>query len=330
MKLAWPIELVSTGVCLPDRVVLNDHLAETVDTSDEWIVQRTGISQRRWSAEGQSTLALATDASREALKAADATPQDLDAIVVATITPEHPLPATATLLQAELGCGWIPAYDMAAACSGFVWALLNACQHVVCGMAERVLVVGAECLTTITDMQDRATCILFGDAAGAVVLRKTDDPDKGILAARWGADGDRGRLIMIPAGGSKHPASHTTIDERMHYMKMAGREVYKFAVTQMEEVIRETCADAGVSIDDVKLIVPHQSNLRIIESACKRAGLSMERVLVNIDRYGNTSAASVPVALHEALQSGRCAPGDLVLLVAFGAGLTWGSALLRI
>jgi len=330
MKLAWPVEIVGTGVCIPDRVVSNEEISALVDTSNDWIVQRTGIHERRWAADGQATLALASGASRIALADAGVTPEQIDLILVATITPEHQLPSTACLLQAELGCGWVPAYDIAAACSGFVWTLLSAAQHVLSGMAETVLVVGAECLTTITDMNDRATCILFGDAAGAAVVRRGQDARRGVLASRWGADGDRGRLIIIPAGGAQHPASHQTVDERLHYMKMKGREVYKFAVKQMHEIIRDTCNDAGISVDDLALVIPHQSNLRIIESAAQRVGLPMEKVFININRYGNTSSASVAVALHEARTAGRFKAGDLVMLVAFGAGLTWGSMLLRV
>jgi len=330
MKVAWPIEIVGTGAYLPDRIVKNDELRQYVDTSDEWIAQRTGIRERRWIAPGETTLSLATAASRAALADAGLTPRDLDLIVVATITPEHQLPATACLLQAALGCRWIPAYDLAAACSGFVWAFQAAAQYVISGLAETVLVVGAEALSNITDMQDRQTCVLFGDGAGAAVIRRSRHPDRGIAAVRLGADGDRGRLIYIPAGGSKEPASHRTVDERLHYMRMQGRDVYKFAVTQMEAVIAETCADAGVALQDVACVIPHQSNLRIIESACERLSLPLERVLINIDRYGNTSAASVAVALHEARTTGRVRAGDWVLLVAFGAGLTWGAVLLRI
>ena len=330
MKLGWPVEIAGTGAYLPERIVGNDEIAGQVDTSDAWIVQRTGIRERRWAAPGEGSLALATHASQAALADAGVTPQDVDLIIVATVTPEHPLPATACLLQAALGCRWIPAYDFAAACSGFVWAFASAAQYIVSGMARTVLVVGAECLSTITDQLDRATCILFGDAAGAAVLRPSANGARSILAVRMGADGERGRLIYIPAGGSKEPASHRTVDERLHFMHMQGREVYKFAVTQMQAVIEETCADAGVALGDIALVIPHQSNLRIIESACQRAGLPMEKVIINIDRYGNTSAASVAVGLHEARADGRCKPGDLVMLLAFGAGLTWGSVLLRV
>jgi 3-oxoacyl-[acyl-carrier-protein] synthase III len=329
MKLGWPVEIAGSGVALPARVVTNAEIAARVETSDEWIVQRTGIRARRWSAPGESTLHLATTAARAALDDAHLTPEDIDLIICATITPEHQLPATACLLQAALGCRWIPAFDLAAACSGFVWAFTQACQSLVNGLARNILVVGAECLSTITDPQDRGTCILFGDAGAAVVLRPASAPGREVLAARWGADGGRGRLIWIPAGGSHMPASEKTLAERLHYMHMHGREVYKFAVTQMQMLIRETCADAGVSIGDLRLVVPHQSNLRIIESAVDKLGIPLERVMINIDRYGNTSAASVGVALHEARLAGRFQAGDLVMLVAFGAGLTWGSVLLR-
>ncbi len=330
MRLGWPVEIVGTGAYMPERVVTNDDIAALVDTTNDWIVQRTGIRERRWAAPGETTLVLATNASRAALSNAGVTPEEIDLIIVATVTPEHILPATACLLQAELGCRWVPAYDLAAACSGFVWAFTQGAQYIVSGLAKTVLVVGAECLTTITDRQDRGTCILFGDAAAAVVLRSSQDGQRSILAGRMGADGRRGMLINVPAGGCKEPASHRTVDERLHFMHMQGREVYKFAVTQMEAVIRETCADAGVNVDDVALIVPHQSNLRIIESASERAGIPLERVLININRYGNTSAASVAVALHEARADGRYKSGDLVMLVAFGAGLTWGSVLMKV
>lgn len=329
MKVAWPVEIAGTGAYTPQRIVTNDELSGVMDTSDEWIVQRTGIRERRWAAPDESTLAMATHASQAALADAGITPQDVDLIVVGTITPEHVLPSTACLLQAALGCRWIPAYDSSAACSGYVWAMIQATQFVLNGMAHNVLVVGVEKLTTITDLQDRATGVLFGDAAAAAVLRPATDPQRGVLATRWGADGERGRLIIVPAGGAKLPASATTVAERLHYMQMQGREVYKFAVTQMQAIINETCDDAGVKVSDLALVVPHQSNLRIIESACERAGVPMEKVLVNIDRYGNTSAASVAVAFHEARVSGRYQPGDLVMLVAFGAGLTWGSFLMR-
>ncbi|MBU0638257.1 MAG: ketoacyl-ACP synthase III [Planctomycetes bacterium] len=330
MKLAWGVEIAGTGLGIPDRVVTNDDLAQRLDTSDDWIVQRTGIRERRLGRPDETTLPLATKASWAALADAGLTPQDIDLIICGTITPEHQLPATACELQAALGCRWVPAFDIAAACCGFVWSMTTAAQYIHTGMADRALVVGAEYLTSITDMEERSMAILFGDGAGAAILRRSDDPQRGVLAARMGADGARGRLIWVPAGGAAEPATTRTVNERLHYMRMSGREVYKFAVTQMHEIIQETASEAGVTVADIALVVPHQSNLRIIESACKRAGVPPERVVVNIDRYGNTSAASVAIALHEARQAGRIRPGQLLMLVAFGAGLTWGSLLMRV
>ena len=329
MKLGWPVEIAGTGMCVPDRVVTNADFTKWLDTSNEWIVQRTGILERRAAGEGESTLMFGAKAGEAALADAGMTAEDIDVIVCATVTPEHQLPGTACEIQAALGCRWIPAFDLGAACSGYVWAFTVGAQYIATGMAKNVMVLGAETLTTITDMQDRGTAILFGDGAGAAILRASGDSGRSLLAARQGADGARGMLINVPAGGAKQPATQETVAQRLHYMKMRGREVYKFAVTQMFEIIHKTAEDAGVTPDDLKLVVPHQSNLRIIESACQKAGVPMERVLVNIHRYGNTSAASVAIGLHEARRDGRIEPGDLVMLVAFGAGLTWGSALLR-
>lgn len=330
MKLAWPLEILGTGASVPEQVLTNDDLTKRVDTTDEWIVQRTGIRERRIAAEGESTLTFATAAARQALAEAGLGPDGVDLIIVSTISPEHPLPATACELQAALGCPQIPAFDMQAACSGFVWGLIQAGQFIQSGMARRVLLLGAETLSRITDWEDRGTCILFGDGAGAAVVGRSDDSQRGVLAAQMGCDGVKGKHIWIPAGGSAEPASLKTVNERLHTMKMAGREVYKFAVTKMHEIVKTTAEEAGVSLDEIKLIVPHQSNARIIESACSKLDFPLERVVMNIDRYGNTSAASVVLGLHEARQAGRLEPGDLVMLAAFGAGLTWGSCLLRV
>ncbi len=330
MKARWPVEIAGTGSYTPEKIVTNDDFAKYLDTSDEWITQRTGIRQRRIAAEDESTLDLSAAASRAALEQAGMQPADIDLIVHATATPEHPLPSTACELQSTLGCGWIPAFDIAAACSGYVYALVNAANFIQAGMARNVLLVGSETLTRITDMEDRATAILFGDGAGAAILRPSSDPEQGIVAARLGADGSRARAIYVPAGGSAEPASVRTVNERLHYMKMNGRAIYKFAVNMMSSLVAETAEEAGVPLADLALVVPHQSNLRIIESAAERIGLPMERVAVNIDRYGNTSAASIGIVLDEALRSGRVGRGDLVMLVAFGAGLTWASALIRL
>lgn len=330
MKLNWPVEIAGTGASMPAQVVTNEAFTQRLETTDEWIVQRTGIHERRIAPPEEATLKYATEASRAALAEAGVSPAELDLIVCATITPEHILPSTACELQNALGCRWIPAFDLSAACSGFVYGIVTAAQYIVNGLAKNVLLVGAECLSRITDMEDRTSCILFGDGAAAAVLRPASDPSRGVLAARMGADGGRAQLIWVPGGGAREPASVRTVSERLHFMRMKGREVYKFAVTQMQELIHETLSDAGVSLDDVALLVPHQSNLRIIESACEKLGLPESKVVVNIQRYGNTSAASVPIALHEARQAGRVKKGDLVLMVAFGAGLTWASALMRV
>lgn len=330
MRTRWSVEIVGTGAQVPARVVTNDEFTKHLDTSDEWIVQRTGIRERRIAGPGESTLTFSAAASRQALAEAKLRPDEIDLIIQATVTPDHVLPSTACELQAELGCGWIPAFDIEAACSGFVYAMVNAAQFIHSGMAKNVLILGSESLTRITDMEDRATAILFGDGAGAAILCPSKDPNKGILAARLGADGGRARAVWVPGGGSAEPASNKTVNERLHYMKMKGREIYKFAVTMMHSLVEETAQDAGISPHDLALVIPHQSNLRIIESAVDRLGLPMDRVAVNIDRYGNTSAASIGMALHEARETQRIKSGDLVMLVGFGAGLTWGSALLRI
>ncbi len=330
MKISMPVEIVGTGMAVPERVVTNKDFEARLDTNDEWIVKRTGIRERRWASPEIGSLTLATQASQRALEHAGMTADDIDLIIVATITPEHTLPTTSCELQAALGCNWCQAYDLVAACSGFVYAFGQGAQNVHLGTAKNALVVGVDTMSRIIDPEDRGTAILFGDAAAAVVIRKAQDPERGILAMRCGADGGRAKTIYIPAGGTAEPASQKTVDERLHYVRMQGREVYKFAVTQMQSLIHETLEDVGMTPDQLKLVIPHQSNLRIIESACEKLGLREEQVLINIDRYGNTSGASVAVGLHEARASGRFQQGDHILLVAFGAGLTWASALIRI
>jgi 3-oxoacyl-[acyl-carrier-protein] synthase-3 len=330
MKIKWAVEIAGMGIAAPARAVTNEEFTQRLDTSDEWIVQRTGIRERRIAGPGENTLTLSVEASRGALAEAGLTPDQIDLIVHATVTPAHQLPATACELQAELGCGWIPSFDIVAACSGFVYAVVSAAQFIDCGMATNTLVVGSETLTAITDMEDRGTAVLFGDGAGAAILRPSTDPHRGIIAARLGADGGRAKAVWVPGGGSAEPASIRTVNERLHYMKMKGREIYKFAVNMMYSLVKETAEEAEIALGDLALVIPHQSNLRIIESAADRLGLPMEKVSINIDRFGNTSAASIPMALQEARQTGRITSGDLVMLVGFGAGLTWGSALLRI
>ncbi|MFQ5807667.1 MAG: beta-ketoacyl-ACP synthase III, partial [Phycisphaerae bacterium] len=282
MKTKWAVEIAGTGAHVPVQVVTNEDFSNRLDTSDQWIVQRTGIRERRMVGPGESTLTLSVSASQQALAEAELRPDQIDLIIHATVTPDHQLPATACELQAELGCGWIPAFDIAAACSGFVYALVSAAQFIDSGMASNVLVLGSESLTRITDMEDRGTAVLFGDGAGAAILQPSNDPDRGILAARLGADGGRAKAVWVPAGGAAEPASIRTVNERLHYMKMRGREIYKFAVTMMHSLIRETAEDAGVGLDELALVIPHQSNLRIIESAAQRVGLPMDKVSINI------------------------------------------------
>lgn len=328
MRVNWRVEIAGSGVGIPSAVMTNAEWVARLDTTDDWIVQRTGIRERRVARDGESTLTLAVEACRQAMREAGAAPSDIDLIVNGTFTPDHLLPSTACELQAALHCNLIPAFDLSAACSGFVYALICGAQHVVTGVSRCALVVGADCVLRAADWEDRQSAILFGDGAGAVVLR----PSSGsacIRAVRMGADGSKAKLIWIPAGGVREPCSQRTVSERLHCMRMKGRDVYKFAVTRMEEQILETLGDAGLTLDDVALIVPHQSNLRIIESVRDKLGLPPEKLVVNIDRFGNTSAASVPLALHEARQAGRIRPGDRVLLVALGAGLTWASALME-
>ncbi|MGE0481075.1 MAG: beta-ketoacyl-ACP synthase III [Phycisphaerae bacterium] len=329
MKLALPIEIVGTGASVPEQVVTNHDFAKRMDTSDEWIIQRTGIHERRFASQQESTLTFAAEAGRRALADAGVTPDQVGLIIAATFTADHTLPALACQVQAALGCNRAAAFDLNAACSGFVYAMTMAATHLHNGLADYALIIGAETMSRVTDMEDRATCVLFGDGAGAAVLRRSADPARGLLAGRLGADGSRAELIWVPAGGTREPASLRTVNERLHYVRMKGREVYKFAVTQMERLIADTLADAEIETDDVALFIPHQSNLRIIESAIQKLGIPESRVLINIQRYGNTSAASVALALDEARRGDRIRAGDRVLIVAFGAGLTWASALLR-
>jgi 3-oxoacyl-[acyl-carrier-protein] synthase-3 len=308
----------------------NHDFAQRLDTSDEWIRTRTGIRERRIAEDGENTLTLSLEASKAALDNAGMKPEDIDLIVIGTCTPYMPLPATACFLQDALGCRHIPAFDLAAACSGFVYSLTTAAHLLTSGVYKTALVIGAETLSRMTDFEDRNTCVLLGDGAGAVVIGLSDNETSGIYQHRMGVDGSGAPFIWIPAGGSKEPPSDKTINERLHYMKMKGREVYKFAVTKMQEVIGEAIEEVGISAEDLKLVIPHQSNLRIIESAAERFGLKPEQVAINIERYGNTSAASIPLALEEAWRNGRIERGDWVLLAGFGAGLTWGTALLRL
>lgn len=325
-----PVRIRGLGSAQPARVMTNADFEKTLDTSDEWIRTRTGVRERRIAGDGEDTLTMAVAASRQALDDAGLAPEDLDLVIVATCTPAFPIPATACFLQNELGCRHIGAFDLHAACSGFVYALVAAAHLTTSGQYRNALVVGSEKMSAVTDFDDRGTCILMGDGAGAAIIGPASNGTSGLYEHSLGADGSGARMIWVPAGGSREPASKKTIDERLHYLKMRGREVYKFAVAKMQEVITDTITRAGISFDDLALVIPHQSNLRIIESAAKKLGIGLDKVAVNIDRYGNTSSASIPMAMDEAYRAGRIRPGDWVLLAGFGAGLTWASALLRV
>jgi 3-oxoacyl-[acyl-carrier-protein] synthase III len=323
--------IAGTGCALPERRLTNADLEKMVETSDEWIVQRTGMRERRIAAPTDSTASLATAAARRALEDARLSPQDIDLIVVGTLTPDMLTPATACLVQHNLGIErHIGAFDINAACSGFVYGLSTAAQFLQNGAYKHILVIGAETLSRVVDYADRNTCILFGDGAGAVVLSRSDDRAVGMQAFTLGANGAGAQFISIPAGASLHPASADTIAQRMHYLKMNGREVYKFAVHQMTESLRMAMEACGLTPDTVKLVVPHQVNQRVIDSATEKMGFPKDKVFINIDRYGNTSAASVPIALDEARKTGRCGKGDWIIMVAFGAGLTWAAATVKL
>jgi 3-oxoacyl-[acyl-carrier-protein] synthase-3 len=322
-------EVASVGIAVPPRIVTNHDLSRVLDTSDEWIVERTGIRERRIAEPAQTVAMLSQEAAGHAMDAAGVTATDLDAIVCATVSPDRLMPSTACDIQALLGAENAAAFDIGAACPGYIYALTVAEGLIASGQSETVLIVGAEKLSTITDFQDRSTAILFGDGAGASVVRRSSSPGRGILSSYLKSDGRLAPLLYRPGGGSVDPISERVVCERSHYMKMAGREVFKAAVLAMANACDEALTRAGITADQVDLLVPHQANLRIIEATAKHAGLPMSKVMVNVDRYGNTSSASIPIALAQAITDGRVGSGSVVLLVAFGAGFTWGSAVIR-
>ncbi|MGB7211863.1 MAG: beta-ketoacyl-ACP synthase III [Gemmatimonadales bacterium] len=320
--------IAGLGTAVPPRVVTNHDFEKTLETSDQWIVERTGIRERRHADPGMTVAELARQASVTALAQAGITAADLGSIVLSTATPDRLLPSTACDLQALLGATRAAAFDITAACPGFVYGLTIAEGFIASGQSENVLVVGAEMLTTITDMTDRSTAILFGDGAGAAVLRRATG-DRGMLSTFIRSDGSLAELLYRPGGGAARPFSAQVLEERSYLMKMAGREVFKAAVLTMAEACDEALTRAGVTAEEIDLMVPHQANVRIIEATAKHAGMPMSKVMVNLDRYGNTSSASIPLALVEAEAAGRIKPGSLLLLVAFGAGFTWGSTVVR-
>jgi 3-oxoacyl-[acyl-carrier-protein] synthase-3 len=312
----------------PERVMTNGDLCELVDTSDEWIRTRTGIVERRIAGDHEATAHMAVEAARAALQEADADPRDVDLIIVGTATPDYWMPSTACQVQDALGATRAGAFDLNAGCSGFVYALAMGSQAIASGEHDLVLVIGADTLSRVTDWSDRSTCILFGDGAGAVLLRVGND-DSGVLATVLGSDGSGGDLLHIPAGGSALPSSHETVDQRLHCIRMNGQQVFRFAAQTLPQAVLQVAQKAALDMVDIDLIIPHQANLRIIEAAAKRLKLPEDRFVINLDRYGNTSAASVPIALCEAIAANRIVQGQHIVLVGFGAGLTWAATLLR-
>lgn len=321
--------IIGWGKYVPKRVITNADLAKTLDTSDEWIVTRTGIRERHVVGEGENTSQMSIAAAREALDMAGVRPKDLDLIIVATSTPDYLTPPISSQIQHGLGARNIGAFTLVTGCTGFVYALATAQQFISSGACTTVLVIGAELLSRFVDWNDRETCVLFGDGAGAVVVQATDTPS-GILSFVLGSDGSGGEHLIVPAGGAANPPSHKNLDAGLHSLKMNGREVFKFATRVLGKALRQAVQQAGLEAKDIDLFIPHQANIRIIESAAQYANLPPEKVFVNIHKYGNTSAASIPIALCEAFEEGRAKVGDTLAFVAFGAGLTWASAIVKV
>jgi 3-oxoacyl-[acyl-carrier-protein] synthase-3 len=320
--------IISTGSYLPEKVLTNLDLEKMVETSDQWITERTGIKERRIVNSNQAASDLAYEASKMAIGRAGRKAEDIDLIIAATVTGDMPFPSTACILQDKLGAKNAAAFDVNAACSGFLYSLYIADGFIRSGMHKRILAVGTEVLSTITDWEDRTTCVLFGDGAGAVIVEPTEE-DRGIISMSINSDGSFWELLHMPAGGSKLPASRKSVDNKLHCIKMKGNETFKFAVRTLEDLVLKLLEENKLVPSQLSLLIPHQANLRIIQATADRLGLPMDKFLVNIDKYGNTSAASIPIALDEAVTTGRVKDGDYILLEAFGGGLTWASALIK-
>jgi len=320
--------IIGWGMAVPQQVVTNEDLARRVNTTDEWIRSRTGISERRVAGPGVFTSTLATAAGREAMERAGVAPSDIDMVIVATCTPDRPFPATACAVQANLGITRAPAFDIAAACSGFVYGMSVATGMIRSGMSRCLLLVAADIFTHLIDWSDRNTCVLFGDGAGAVVLQATEER-LGLISTQIGAAGEGETMMAVDAGGTRMPATADLLAQGKQYVYMNGREIFKHAVREMCDSATRVVKEAGLSLRDISLVIPHQANVRIIEAVAKRLELPADRVVINLDRYGNTSSASVPIALYEAVQQGRVKDGDYLLITAFGGGLTWGSSVIR-
>lgn len=322
------VGIIGLGYFVPEKVLTNFDLEKMVETSHEWIVERTGIKQRHIADESTATSDLAVKAAQKALDDAGITADEIDLIIVATATPDMYFPSVACILQEQLKATKAAAFDLSAGCSGFVYGLITGSQFLATGLYKKVLVVGAETISKIIDWTDRNTCVLFGDGAGAAVLSTVED-GYGILGVELGAEGAGGQFLKLPAGGSRLPASELTVADRLHYVRMNGNEVFKFAIKVMGEAAVKALDNAGLTPDDVDYFIPHQANIRIIQSAAKRLKLPIDKVMVNVDKYGNTSAASIPIALKEAVDGGMVRKGDTVVLVGFGAGLTWASCVIK-
>jgi 3-oxoacyl-[acyl-carrier-protein] synthase-3 len=320
--------IIGWGKYAPEKVLTNQDLENMVDTSDEWIITRTGIRERRIAAPEETTATMSVEAARAALDKAQLRPTDLDLIIVATSSPDHLLPPVSSMIQDMLGAKGVGAFTLTAGCTGFVYALATAHQFIASGAYENVLVIGAELISRFVDWKDRNTCVLFGDGAGAVVLTASEMPG-GVLSFVLGSDGSLGDALIVPSIGSKEPLSQKVLDERTHYIKMDGRRVFKFATRIMSKATVEAVKASGLSLSDIDLLIPHQANLRIIELARRHLGLPEEKVFINVDRYGNTSAASIPIALCEAIEEGRVNEGDNLVMVGFGGGLTWAATVVH-
>lgn len=322
-------KIIGTGSHVPEKVITNFDLEKLVDTSDEWITTRTGIKERRIVKEDVPLSYLAFDASKKAIRNAGIDIQDIDLIIVGTISPDMQLPSTACFIQDMLGAKRAAAFDIAAACSGFIYALSIAEQYIKTGTYKTILVIGAEVLSKVIDWTDRSTCVIFSDGAGAAVIQASSEPDQAVLSTHLFADGQYAKYLYIPGGGSLHPTTHETVDKRLHYVKMSGNELFKVAIRSMEEACLIALKHNGLTPADVNWLIPHQANLRIIEATAKRLDLPMEKVVVTIHKYGNASSATIPIALDEALQTGKIKKGDIILSVAFGGGVTWASMMLQ-
>lgn len=328
MSTKYSVGITGVGSCVPKKIITNDDLSKMMDTSDEWIRTRTGISERRIADDSIATSDLCTEAAKKAIADANINSKDIDLIVIATVTADMAFPSTACIVQKNIGAENAAAFDISVGCSGFLYGLAVGANFIATGAYDTVLVIGAEILSRILDWQDRSTCVLFGDGAGACVLRKCND-GTGILSYDLGADGANGHFLTQPAGGSRMPASHETVDKRLHYVHMDGGEVFKFAVRAMEKASLRALEKANLELEDIDYLIPHQANIRIIKSSAKRLKVPKEKVYVNLDKFGNVSSASIPIALDEACHKGLIKKDDIILLVAFGAGLTWASVVLK-